>query len=82
MTSLRESHNELIGLGRRLREAIPDVYAGYAQLHNASMGATVSVLLARKPPALDRPQSSRGSRSRRRDPRPNRHRSVYSGCAN
>jgi len=38
VTSIRESHNELIGLGRRLREAIPDVYAGYAQLHNASMG--------------------------------------------
>jgi AhpD family alkylhydroperoxidase len=38
VTSIRESHNELTGLGRRLREAIPDVYAGYAQLHNASMG--------------------------------------------
>ena len=38
MTSIRENHKELIGLGRRLREAIPDVYAGYAQLHNAAMG--------------------------------------------
>jgi AhpD family alkylhydroperoxidase len=38
MTSIREDHNELIGLGRRLREAIPGVYAGYAQLHNAAMG--------------------------------------------
>src|SRR5215470_14392577 len=38
MTSIREDHRELISLGRRLREAIPDVYAGYAQLHNASMG--------------------------------------------
>ena len=38
MTSIRESHNELVGLGRRLREAIPDVYAGYAQLHHAAMG--------------------------------------------
>ena len=38
MTSARENQKELIGLGRRLREAIPDVYAGYAQLHNASMG--------------------------------------------
>ncbi len=38
MTSIREDHNELIGLGRRLREAIPGVYAGYAQLHNATMG--------------------------------------------
>jgi AhpD family alkylhydroperoxidase len=37
MTSIREDHKELIGLGRRLREAIPDVYAGYAQLHSASM---------------------------------------------
>jgi AhpD family alkylhydroperoxidase len=38
MTSARENQNELIGLGRRLREAIPGVYAGYAQLHNAAMG--------------------------------------------
>jgi AhpD family alkylhydroperoxidase len=38
MTSARESRNELIGLGRHLREAIPGVYAGYAQLHNAAMG--------------------------------------------
>jgi AhpD family alkylhydroperoxidase len=38
MTSARENQKELIGLGRRLREAIPDVYAGYAQLHDASMG--------------------------------------------
>ncbi|HSS88714.1 MAG TPA: carboxymuconolactone decarboxylase family protein [Streptosporangiaceae bacterium] len=38
MTSARENQKELIGLGRRLREAIPDVYAGYAQLHSASMG--------------------------------------------
>jgi len=37
MTSARENQKELIGLGRRLREAIPEVYAGYAQLHNASM---------------------------------------------
>jgi len=38
MTSARENQKELIGLGRRLREAIPDVYASYAQLHSASMG--------------------------------------------
>ena len=38
MTSARENQKELIGLGRRLREAIPGVYAGYAQLHNAAMG--------------------------------------------
>ena len=38
MASARENQKELIGLGRRLREAIPDVYAGYAQLHSASMG--------------------------------------------
>ena len=38
MTSARETRNELIGLGRHLREAIPGVYAGYAQLHNAAMG--------------------------------------------
>jgi AhpD family alkylhydroperoxidase len=37
MTSAHENQKELVGLGRRLREAIPDVYAGYAQLHNASM---------------------------------------------
>jgi AhpD family alkylhydroperoxidase len=38
MTSIRENHKEMIGLGRRLREAIPTVYAGYAGLHNAAMG--------------------------------------------
>jgi AhpD family alkylhydroperoxidase len=38
MTSAREARNELVGLGRRLREAIPGVYAGYAQLHHAAMG--------------------------------------------
>jgi AhpD family alkylhydroperoxidase len=38
MTSARETRNELVGLGRRLREAIPGVYAGYAQLHDAAMG--------------------------------------------
>jgi AhpD family alkylhydroperoxidase len=38
MTSIRENQHELIGLGRHLREAIPAVYAGYAQLHNAAMG--------------------------------------------
>jgi AhpD family alkylhydroperoxidase len=38
MTSARETRNELVGLGRRLREAIPGVYAGYAQLHHAAMG--------------------------------------------
>ena len=32
MTSARETRNELVGLGRRLREAIPGVYAGYTQL--------------------------------------------------
>jgi AhpD family alkylhydroperoxidase len=39
MTSARETQNELIGLGRHLREAIPGVYAGYAQLHSAAMGS-------------------------------------------
>jgi AhpD family alkylhydroperoxidase len=38
MTSARETQNELIGLGRQLREAIPGVYAGYAQLHSAALG--------------------------------------------
>jgi AhpD family alkylhydroperoxidase len=37
MTSIREDHKELISLGRRLREEIPGVYAGYAQLSNAAM---------------------------------------------
>ena len=37
MTSIRENHKELIGLGRRLRDAIPGVYTGYAELHNAVM---------------------------------------------
>jgi AhpD family alkylhydroperoxidase len=38
MTSARETSRELTGLGRHLREAIPGVYAGYAQLHDAAMG--------------------------------------------
>jgi AhpD family alkylhydroperoxidase len=38
MVSAHESHKELVGLGRRLRDAIPEVYGGYAQLHSASMG--------------------------------------------
>jgi AhpD family alkylhydroperoxidase len=38
MSSARETQNELISLGRRLREAIPGVYAGYAQMQGAAMG--------------------------------------------
>lgn len=38
MTTARETQRELVPLGRRLREAIPDVYAAYAQLHGAAMG--------------------------------------------
>jgi AhpD family alkylhydroperoxidase len=38
MSSARETQQELVGLGRHLREAIPGVYAGYAQLHGAAMG--------------------------------------------
>ena len=38
MTSARETRNELIGLGRHLRDAIPGVYTAYAQMHNATMG--------------------------------------------
>jgi AhpD family alkylhydroperoxidase len=37
MTSAREISDELTPLGRRLREAIPDVYAGYAGLQRAAM---------------------------------------------
>jgi AhpD family alkylhydroperoxidase len=37
MTTARETQTELAGLGRHLREAIPGVYAGYAQLHRAAM---------------------------------------------
>jgi len=38
MATAHETRNELIGQGRRLRQAIPGVYAGYAQVHNAAMG--------------------------------------------
>ena len=38
MTTARETRDELIGIGRRLREEIPGVYAGYAKVHNAAMG--------------------------------------------
>jgi AhpD family alkylhydroperoxidase len=37
MTAAHEIQHELIVAGRHLREAIPGVYAGYAQLHNAAM---------------------------------------------
>ena len=38
MTTAQEHHHELIAAGRRLREAIPDVYAGYVSLQRAAMG--------------------------------------------
>ena len=38
MSTAREIQNELNGLGRRLREAIPGVYAGVRPLHGAAMG--------------------------------------------
>ena len=38
MTTAREIQNELKPAGRRLRAAIPEVYAGYAALHGAAMG--------------------------------------------
>ncbi|MGE5137800.1 MAG: carboxymuconolactone decarboxylase family protein [Gemmatimonadota bacterium] len=37
MTSARQTQKELQTLGRSLREAIPGVYAGYAQMHGAVM---------------------------------------------
>jgi AhpD family alkylhydroperoxidase len=37
MTSFRETQKELQALGRDLRDAIPGVYAGYAQLHREAM---------------------------------------------
>ena len=38
MTTAREIQDELKASGRRLRAAIPEVYAGYAALHGAAMG--------------------------------------------
>ena len=38
MTTAREIQDELKPAGRRLRAAIPQVYAGYAALHGAAMG--------------------------------------------
>jgi AhpD family alkylhydroperoxidase len=38
VTSARETQEELIEAGRRLRAAIPAVYAGYLSLHGAAMG--------------------------------------------
>ncbi len=37
MITAHEHQHELIAAGRRLREAIPDVYAGYAGLQRAAM---------------------------------------------
>lgn len=38
MTSAHETLQELQAEGRQLREAIPDVYSGYARLSGAAMG--------------------------------------------
>ena len=38
MSTAREIQDELKVSGRRLRAAIPEVYAGYAALHGAAMG--------------------------------------------
>jgi len=38
VTRAREIQDELKASGRRLRAAIPEVYAGYAALHGAAMG--------------------------------------------
>jgi AhpD family alkylhydroperoxidase len=38
MTAAHEIQHELVTAGRHLREAIPSVYAGYAELHRAAMG--------------------------------------------
>ena len=38
MSTARETQDELKAPGRRLRAAIPEVYAGYAALHGAAMG--------------------------------------------
>jgi len=48
VATARETLDETAAMGRRLRDAIPDVYAGYAKLHGASMrggGALESKLL-------------------------------------
>ncbi len=37
MSTAREIQDELKASGRRLRAAIPEVYAGYARLHGAAM---------------------------------------------
>jgi AhpD family alkylhydroperoxidase len=37
VASARQSHDELAVAGRRLRDAIPQVYEGYAALQRASM---------------------------------------------
>jgi AhpD family alkylhydroperoxidase len=38
VTTARETQDELAAAGRRLRQAIPGVYEGYAALSRASMG--------------------------------------------
>jgi AhpD family alkylhydroperoxidase len=38
VTTAHEIQDELKASGRRLRAAIPEVYAGYAALHQAAMG--------------------------------------------
>jgi len=38
MTTSHELSRELAGLGRQLRAAIPEVYAGYIQMSSAALG--------------------------------------------
>jgi AhpD family alkylhydroperoxidase len=38
MTRAHEVNHEVADLGRQLRAAIPDVYAGYAQMSSAALG--------------------------------------------
>ncbi len=38
MTTWHELFHEVAGLGRQLRAAIPEVYAGYIQMSSAALG--------------------------------------------
>jgi AhpD family alkylhydroperoxidase len=38
MATAHELHDELVASGRKLRDAIPAVYSGYARLSSAAMG--------------------------------------------
>ena len=61
VTTAREIQDELRPAGRRLRAAIPEVYAGYAALQTAAMGDGAGRATCMSQPAADNCRAIRSS---------------------